>query len=285
MTTHPVRPTPRRAIASRAPIAAALLAALALIASACTRTEGDDPPPAPATEPSAPLDGMATDAAADEARSEPTDDASADESSAPGADDPGASDDALAASLADLAGAADATLVEDWSALGSSDGVEATVTRNLGMGENAMMLSLFSAQSAAPLPGAAVEMSFTISEDDPHDFVGFDRTLDAPADWSEAHSAALWLDGSAAPGANLVFQFREASGEVWRYAGPMPKAGASEPLLLALDADTFAWAPWSREESGTIDLEAIDQYGVYVGHAGAGLGGVVMLGPIAVLSD
>lgn len=284
MTTHPVGPTPRRAVASRrAPIAAALLAALVLLVVACSTDAGDRPSPAPATEPSAPVDGLAAPGTAGDDGVEPTDGAASAATTAPGADDRGAIDADLAASLAKLAGADSATLVEDWAAFATADDVEGAIGRNLGMGANAMTLTLQASGLAPDLEASAVNIAYAIGADAPHDFVGFDRRLDAPADWTGARAVALWIDAAGAPGADLVFQFREGSGEVWRYQGSMPEATAGEPVLLALDAERFAWATWSREANGAIDLEAIDQYGVYVGHAGPGLDGVLMLGPIAIV--
>ena len=284
MTTHPVSPTARRAIASRrAPIAAALLAALALLMVACSTDGGDRPPAAPATEPSEPVDGLATQAASGDAGAEPTEGAASVATTAPGADDLGASDADLAASLAELAGADSATLVEDWAAYATADEVEGAIGRNLGMGANAMTLTLQTSGLAPDLEASTVDIAYAIGAAAPHDFVGFDRRLEAPADWTGARAVALWIDAAGAPGADLVFQFREGSGEVWRYQGSMPEASAGEPVLLALDAERFSWATWSRESNGAIDLEAIDQYGVYVGHAGPGLDGVLLLGPIAVV--
>jgi len=190
----------------------------------------------------------------------------------------------IAARLAELTGADAVTVVEDWGAFSDTDEVEATISRNLGMGENAMVLAL-DADDASGLPDGArfLGLSFDVDEAAPHDFVGFNRSLDEPADWSGASAVALWVDGTDAAEVNLVFQFLERSGEAWRYEGPMPNGGAGSPLVLPLDSDTFAWANWSTEENGTIDAGSIDQYGVYVGHTGPGRSGVVRLGPIALI--
>lgn len=286
MTPHPVRPAKRRAAARRPSIALSLLAALGTLASACGSAGEERPPSSPPTEASTPPDAptMEPTAAADSSAAS-TASASTASPGGAGAVETEAGTD-LASAMARLAGAEEATLVEDWSAFGDVDAVEGAIGRNLGMGENALALRLVPA--ASPLaPGAQLELAYEIGAAAPHDFVGFDRSLDAPADWSGARAVALWVASEEATEVEVVFQFREASGEVWRHQGAMPAAAISSAgdgmVVLPFDPETFAWASWSREENGTIDLEDVDQYGVYVGHTGPGRSGAVRLGPIAVV--
>jgi hypothetical protein len=191
-----------------------------------------------------------------------------------------------AGALAALADVAAVDIVEDWSVFGTAEEVEAVITRNLGMGENVMLLTLEPADSAALPSGSALAVTYDIGEEDPHDFVGFNRDrLDqlAPASWAGATGVGLWLEPHGTVDVHVVFQFREASGEVWRAEVPVPAAGGGSPLVLPLDEETFRWAPWSTTENGRIDLDAIDQYGLYVGHRGPDQAGVVRFGPLVLL--
>jgi hypothetical protein len=74
---------------------------------------------------------------------------------------------------------------------------------------------------------------------------------------------------------NLVIQFRESSGEVWRYLTNLSTFGVKD-LRLPLNKATFHWADWSTQENGRIDLGAIDHYGIYVGHDGLGSGTIYL---------
>ncbi len=254
------------------PYTLALTLALGVMSSACT-PEDDVAPSVPeiSEQPggstSAPTIEVETAATANDASESSDSNATADNE----------------AELADLAGAASVTLVEDWAALASADEVEDTITRNLGVGDNAMALSLDADQASAPLDGDVLVVTYDILESPPHDFVGFNRDLDSPADWSGASAIAMWVGETTDADVNIVFQFRELSGEVWRHQGPMPTSDGDTPVVLPLDPATFTRANWSTTENGTLDLDEIDQYGVYVGHTGPGKSGVVHLGPIALL--
>jgi hypothetical protein len=175
-------------------------------------------------------------------------------------------------------------VVEDWRAVNTAEQIEARITRNLGMGDTELALMPLSSPSV-PGPLNGVLGSWRVNEARPNDFVGFNRDLDPAQDWSGGDVLAIWLDAGDRPRGNVVFQFREGAGseEVWRYEDAAAKVPATGPLLLPLEDDVFAWAPWSRESDGIIQREAIDQYGFYVGHAGPDLSGGFMLGAIAVL--
>lgn len=284
------RRTRRQAPSRRVPLPIVLAGALALalgaLASACAA--GDDVAPAipEATEAAgAPVADATTAAALDPATAASSDTLVApdlpDAEGASGTSDSTAVPDALAG----LAGVEAVTIVESWDTFSDVEAVEAAIARNLGVGENTMELALAGAPATAGGLGAALELTYDIGAAAPHDFVGFNRSFDLPADWSGASAVAMWVDETADAGVNVVFQFRERSGEVWRYEGPMPTASDGAPLRLPLDLETFAWANWSTEENGAIDLDAVDQYGVYVGHAGPGRSGVVTLGPIVVVVE
>ncbi|MEO8340799.1 MAG: hypothetical protein ABI604_13970, partial [Nitrospirota bacterium] len=93
----------------------------------------------------------------------------------------------------------------------------------------------------------------------------------------------LGREGRAAPGVDVVFQFREGSGEVWRYEGALPAAVGGTMVSVMFDGGAFKWADWSTTSNGQIDLAVVDQYGVYVGHKGTGKTGVAQVGPIVLL--
>jgi hypothetical protein len=186
----------------------------------------------------------------------------------------------------ELAGLADANaidIVEDWSTYGSVDLVEDTITRNLGLGDNIMDLTLGPADVEGMPSGDVLIMAYEIGAPAPDDFVGFNRDLEAPDDWSAAKAAGLWIAAGEDPGVDFAFQFRESSGEVWRAQAAVPAGGSGSPVTLDLGADTFKWADWSTKENGRIDLSAIDQYGLYVGHQGSDKSGSVDIGPIVLL--
>lgn len=243
----------------------ALTGAIALGAGACTTGDEAEPTFVPPT------------AGEIQPEQAPTDDAAA----SPLGGEGGAQTGDRAAELAEAAGTASVMVIEDWDAFGSADEVEDTIERNLGMGDTTMDLSLETSAGGDLPAGTVLVMAYDIQADAPHDFVGFDRDLDDEADWQAASEVVIWLDGAQATGVNAVFQFREASGEVWRFEGPMPEDGS--PLRIALDAETFRWADWSTTENGEIDLDTVNRYGLYVGHQGPGLSGMVRFGPIVAV--
>lgn len=174
--------------------------------------------------------------------------------------------------------------VEDWLAFGDAAAVEATIERNLGAGTaNTMTLTLLDL-TGSPGGQGGLGIDYEIGEDAPDDFVGFNRTLDEIQDWRGATHLALWVEPGSATTPDLVFQFRETSGEVWRYTGPLGGLRSDVPLMLPLAADTFTRADWSTEANGEIDLDAIDQYGIYIGHVGPGITGTLNIGVIGAVA-
>jgi len=266
------------------PLAVACVLACGLLVSACTVQDGDVlPDPDMGNGPSE----QPTATALDPSSTLPATPSASDVASLAGAKS------TRDAELAALAGADAVTVVEDWAEFESADAVESTIARNLGVGENSMTLSLGAAEASTlpddglvytyVIPNGVLVLTYEILASAPHDFVGFNRDLDPPADWTGASDLALWIDATMDADVNVVFQFREISGEVWRHQGPMPTSADGSPLVVPIDAEAFAWASWSTTENGTPDLGAIDQYGVYVGHSGPGRAGVVHFGPIALI--
>jgi hypothetical protein len=188
---------------------------------------------------------------------------------------------ARTAELAKLAGVAQVDIVEDWEDYATVDQVEDTISRNLGIGDNLMDLTLERSDGQTLPPGQVLAVAYDITSSAPDDFVGFNRDLGAAADWSGGTALAIWIDGSQAPDVDVVLQFRETSGEVWRSQQPLPSMG--QPLVLPLDTDTFQRTDWSASVNDQIDLGAIDQYGLYVGHTGPGRSGAAKFGPIVLV--
>jgi hypothetical protein len=175
-------------------------------------------------------------------------------------------------------------VVEDWQALSDTAAAEAAIERNLGAGTaNTMTLALLDPW-AAPGGQGGLAIDYQIGEEVPDDFVGFNRTLAPAQDWREATHLAVWADPGSTTAVELVVQFREASGEVWRYKVPAVGIPVDGLLLLPLDTRTFTWADWSTTENGEIDLAAINQYGIYVGHVGPGLTGTLNIGVIGAVT-
>lgn len=272
----------RRVTGARHPIAVLVCCLAAGLASGACATDGGQATPLPGG------DGQPTAHMAEQA-TEPVADRVVEPSAPPTPSTPTdgerVSDAAggRAAMLARMAGVPSVTIVEDWAAMGGADAIERAISRNLGQGENTMVLSTITPAGAALPSGGVLALTYDIRAPAPDDFVGFNRDLGAPADWSGASAIAVWVDGSAAADANLVLQFRERSGEVWRHAGPMPAAGGDAPLVLSFDKDTFDRTDWSTADNDAIDVDAVDQYGLYVGHIGPGTSGVVQFGPIVVM--
>lgn len=174
-------------------------------------------------------------------------------------------------------------VVENWQALSDTASVEAAIERNLGAGAtNTMTLALLDPW-AAPGGQGGLAIDYWIGEEAPDDFVGFNRSLASAQDWREATHLGVWADPGSTSIVELVVQFKEASGEVWRYQGPAGDIPVDGLLLLPLDASTFTWADWSTTENGEIDLAAINQYGVYIGHVGPGVVGTLSIGALAAV--
>jgi len=116
----------------------------------------------------------------------------------------------------------------------------------------------------------AIAFWFNIRNPASADYCGFERHLPAPQDWSGYSHLCLWVenDGSIH---EMVVQFGEKSGEVWKCTAALP-IGAQE-LCLPLSGNIFHITEWSASENGQIDLGAISYYGIYVNrsHPGSGI--------------
>jgi hypothetical protein len=80
----------------------------------------------------------------------------------------------------------------------------------------------------------------------------------------------LWIKSDRS-GWDLIIQFRETSGEVWRYRTNLSSFTAKD-FQLPLNDRTFQRADWSTYQNGRLDLQAIEYYGFFLGEGGLGSG-------------
>ncbi len=159
--------------------------------------------------------------------------------------------------------------VENAEGYDSDATLNATYQINDAWGANEGSLSL----AGLPHIGGgtrAIAFWFNIRNPASADYCGFERHLSAAQDWSGYSHLCLWVenDGSIH---EMVVQFGEKSGEVWKCTAALP-IGAQE-LCLPLSGNIFYIAEWSSSENGQIDLGAISYYGIYVhrSHPGSGI--------------
>jgi len=165
-----------------------------------------------------------------------------------------------------------ALVIEDFESYGSDEALRAVYSINDAWGWSVGQLNLASPPDVGSgNQGAAFH--YEIKSPAPADYAGFERAFPAQ-DWRGHSTFRIWVksDGSSM---NLVIQFRESSGEVWRYLTNLSTFGVKD-LRLPLNKATFHWADWSTQENGRIDLGAIDHYGIYVGHDGLGSGTIYL---------
>ncbi|MGC9347625.1 MAG: zinc-ribbon domain-containing protein [Anaerolineae bacterium] len=129
--------------------------------------------------------------------------------------------------------------------------------------------------------GRAIAFEYTIQQASPDDYCGFERWWARAQSWS-GH-ARLCLDISVTGTAeDLVVQFGEASGEVWKSWTASSSIGEGE-LCLPLSTGAFARAEWATKQNNRIDLAAITYFGIYV-NGPPGASGTVYVNRIWVVS-
>jgi hypothetical protein len=175
-------------------------------------------------------------------------------------------------------GAGNVVLIDDWKAANDSGHPQSKLQKNLAVPGNTLRIQ--PSALARPQQPWSIDLAYGISVSSPDDYVGFDRDLPVPQDWRGTDHVLIDVDARRAPGVALVFQFWEASGEVWRHTAQPSSLANGEPLRIPLDTQSFQRATWSTLANGAIDLGAINSYGIYIGHTGAGRAGVVTLGAI-----
>jgi predicted Ser/Thr protein kinase len=101
------------------------------------------------------------------------------------------------------------------------------------------------------------------------DYAGFARDFPSQ-DWRGFNYLTLWVrsDGS---NKDLVIQFHEASGEVWKHTTNL-SGFRDKNLELVFDRSVFYLAEWTPSVNNRIDLGSITGLSIYVGHGGTGQG-------------
>jgi hypothetical protein len=103
----------------------------------------------------------------------------------------------------------------------------------------------------------------------PDDYAGFEQRS-GPEDWSAFTQLILWVRSDQST-RDLVIQFGEQSGEVWRYRVNL-STFEDNVFRLPLEQNTFSIADWAERNNGLIDLHAIAYFGISVGNGGQGTG-------------
>ena len=152
-------------------------------------------------------------------------------------------------------------VVENAEGYGSDAALNNSYQINDAWGANEGSLSL----ASPPHTGAgsrAIAFWFNIRRPAPDDYSGFERSLPAPQDWSGHSHLCVWVENEST-GGELVIQFGETSGEIWKYHASLASLGTGD-LCLPLSTGVFFHADWSAQGNDQIDLGAINYYGFYV---------------------
>ncbi|RIK14189.1 MAG: hypothetical protein DCC51_15975, partial [Anaerolineae bacterium] len=111
--------------------------------------------------------------------------------------------------------------------------------------------------------GQALAMIYTINNTPPSDYVGVEADR-APMDWRGFNQVCVWVQNDGFNG-HMVFQFREMSATTWKAAVRLGGI-SSETICIPLNTDTFE--NFSDTSDTTMDLQAIDNYAIYLGDGG-----------------
>jgi hypothetical protein len=117
--------------------------------------------------------------------------------------------------------------------------------------------------------GHSLSFYYEIRNVAPDDYAGFERSF-SPQDWRSYSLLHLWVKSDRSP-RDLIIQFRETSGEVWRYRVNLSTFSARD-WVLPLNESTFHRADWAPYQNNRIDLNGIEYYGFFVGDGGLGSG-------------
>lgn len=189
---------------------------------------------------------------------------------------------ATARASAPAAGRPDRLVVEDWSGYADDDALAEAYSFNTAVPDNSLELRLEPSLIAGGPVGAVAAYSITVPA--PNDYAGFDLGLAPVQDWSGYTHLSIVAEPSEKSARQLVLQWHETSGEVWRHRTQFEDIPTDGPLLIPLTADAWEWADWSARDNQKLDLGAVERYGLFIGHAGPG-GGTVKLGPIEVVRE
>lgn len=105
---------------------------------------------------------------------------------------------------------------------------------------------------------------------DTGDYVGVERNLMTPMDWSDYNMICFWLHNPSFSGF-LIFQFKEQNSESWKYRAPLQPNTTGE-ICLSLSKESFELN--SRGLNNILELEKVDNYAFYFGEGGTTSGTV-----------
>ena len=159
-------------------------------------------------------------------------------------------------------------VLDDFEGYGSDAALRSAYAVNDAWGQNVADLWLASPPDVHSGNRSAA-FTFEIRNSPPDDYAGLERSFPAQ-DWRSYDTLCLWVKGNRL-GWDLVIQFRETSGEVWRYRISLSSFTAQD-LRLGLNDRTFQRADWSTYDNGRLDLHAIEYYGFFLGEGGLGSG-------------
>jgi serine/threonine protein kinase len=161
-------------------------------------------------------------------------------------------------------------VLDDFEGYAGNAAVQSVYGVNTAWGANVGQLALSSPPNVRQgRHGAAFH--YEIRSGKPDDYAGFERSFPAQG-WQPYISLNIWIKGDGS-NRDVVIQFREASGEMWRYRTNLSMFSAHD-FVLPLNKGTFTLASWTQQQNEEIDLDAIDYYGIFVGNGGLGSGTV-----------
>lgn len=129
---------------------------------------------------------------------------------------------------------------------------------------------LISSSAANAVSGSyALEMRYTMNIG-AVDYVGIEKNFGSLMSWLDYSSICLWLNNDDFQG-HLVVQFREHNGETWKTEVPLANRTSGD-VCIPLDESRFFLAEFSPTQNSTLDLEAIENIGFYLGAGGRDAG-------------
>jgi hypothetical protein len=161
-------------------------------------------------------------------------------------------------------------LLDDFEHYGSDTALAQAHQVNAAWGKNVGHVRLASPPNVKT-GKQGLAFDYEIRSAPPDDYAGFERSFPAQ-DWRNYGSLQIWVKSDRS-NRDLVVQFRETSGEVWRYRTNL-SAFTTKIFQLPLNQGTFQWADWSTNQNRRMDLDAIDAYGFFIGNGGQGAGTV-----------
>ena len=168
-------------------------------------------------------------------------------------------------------------VVEDWRRFPDTDALAGAISVNEGWANNLVGIELVTGRQSA------IAMAYQITALAPNDYVGFEWDLDRTQDWRGFDNLAVALQAADVSSRQLVVQFHELSGEVWRHRLVLSDAvdDASGKVYIALVPAVWEWADWSENRNLEMDLASVTRMGLFVGHTGPG-DGAVTIGAISL---